>query len=123
MLTLRNMTWNMVWMSFEMLSIMPYRYNLENLGSGAHCAQEEAPLRGRDPAENTEYPASKVHGANMGPTWVLSAPDGLHVGPMNLALRVFQVIHYLLWRYRYLIWLNTGVSNVIYDIMISYRSN
>ena len=30
---------------------------------------------------------SKVHGANMGPTWVLSAPDGLHVGPMNLALR------------------------------------
>ena len=24
-------------------------------------------------------PDSKVHGANMGPTWVLSAPDGLHV--------------------------------------------
>ena len=23
----------------------------------------------------------------MGPTWVLSAPDGPHVGPMNLALR------------------------------------
>ena len=32
---------------------------------------------------------SKVHGANMGPTWVLSAPDGPHIGPipMNLALR------------------------------------
>ena len=30
---------------------------------------------------------SKVHGANMGLTWVLSAPDGLHVGPMNLAIR------------------------------------
>ena len=30
---------------------------------------------------------SKVHGANMGPTWVLSAPYGPHVGPMNLALR------------------------------------
>ena len=30
---------------------------------------------------------SKVHGANMGPTWVLSAPDGPHVGPMNLAVR------------------------------------
>ena len=26
--------------------------------------------------------------ANMGPTWVLSAPDGPHVGPMNLAVRV-----------------------------------
>ena len=25
--------------------------------------------------------------ANMGPTWVLSAPDGPHVGPMNLAIR------------------------------------
>ena len=30
---------------------------------------------------------SKVHGANMGPTLVLSAPDGPHVGPMNLAIR------------------------------------
>ena len=34
------------------------------------------------------YPDSKVHGANMGPTWVLLAPDGPHVGPMNLAIRV-----------------------------------
>ena len=34
------------------------------------------------------YPGSKVHGANMGPIWVLSAPDGPHVGPMNLAIRV-----------------------------------
>ena len=33
-------------------------------------------------------PDSKVHGANMGPTWVLSATDGPHVGPMNLAIRV-----------------------------------
>ena len=31
------------------------------------------------------YPDSKVHGANMGPALVLSAPDGPHVGPMNLA--------------------------------------
>ena len=36
---------------------------------------------------NTEPPDSKVHGTNMGPTWVLSAPDGPHVGPMNLAIR------------------------------------
>ena len=34
------------------------------------------------------YPDSKVHGANMGPTLVLSAPDGPHVGPMNIAIRV-----------------------------------
>ena len=32
-------------------------------------------------------PDSKVHGVNMGPNWVLSAPDGSHVGPMNLAIR------------------------------------
>ena len=29
---------------------------------------------------------SKVHGANMGPTWVLSAPDGPHVSPMNFVI-------------------------------------
>ena len=39
------------------------------------------------------YPDSKVHGANMGPTWVLSAPDGPHVGPMKLAIGV--VLYFL----------------------------
>ena len=33
---------------------------------------------------------SKVHGANTGPTWVLSAPCGPHVRPMNLAIRVYS---------------------------------
>ena len=33
------------------------------------------------------HPDSKVHGANKGPTWVLSSPDGPHGGPMNLAIR------------------------------------
>ena len=37
-------------------------------------------------------PDSKIHGANMGPTWVLSAPDGSHVGPMNLAVREYRRI-------------------------------
>ena len=31
-------------------------------------------------------PDSNIHGANMGPTWVLSAPDGPHDGPLNLAI-------------------------------------
>ena len=30
------------------------------------------------------YPESKVHGANTGPNWDLSAPEGPHVGPWNL---------------------------------------
>ena len=34
------------------------------------------------------FPDSKIPGANMGPIWVLSAPDGSHVGPRNLAIRV-----------------------------------
>ena len=47
-------------------------------------------------------PDSKVHGANMGPTWVLSAPDGPLVGPMNLAIR--DVINQpLKWRIRIII--------------------
>ena len=33
-------------------------------------------------------PDSKIHQANMGPTWVLSVPDGPYVGPMNLVIRV-----------------------------------
>ena len=31
-------------------------------------------------------PDSKVHGANMGPTWDLSALCEPHVGPMNFAI-------------------------------------
>ena len=44
-------------------------------------------------------PDSKVHGANTGPTWVLSAPDGPHVGPMNLAIRdnEFYVSQFTVW--------------------------
>ena len=34
---------------------------------------------------------SKVHGANMRPTWIQLAPDGPHVCPMNLAIRVSSV--------------------------------
>ena len=32
-------------------------------------------------------PDNKVPGANMGSTWALSAPDGPHAGPMNIAIR------------------------------------
>ena len=32
-------------------------------------------------------PASKVRGANTVPTWVLPAPGGPHIDPMNLAIR------------------------------------
>ena len=34
------------------------------------------------------FPDSKVHGAHMGPIWVLSAPNGPHGGPIKLAIWV-----------------------------------
>ena len=34
------------------------------------------------------------HGVNIGPIWVLSAPDGPHIGPMNIAIRVFYGTYY-----------------------------
>ena len=40
-------------------------------------------------------PDSKVHGTNIGLTWVMSAPDGPHVGPMKLAIR--NTIYYILY--------------------------
>ena len=39
----------------------------------------------------SNYPDSKVHVANVGPTWVLSGPDGPHVGPMNLAIMLVSL--------------------------------
>ena len=41
---------------------------------------------------NTD-PDSKVDGANVGPTWVLSAPGGPHVGPINLVIAGFIEIN------------------------------
>ena len=35
------------------------------------------------------FPENKVHEAYMGPTWGRQDPGGPHVGPMNLAIRVF----------------------------------
>ena len=38
--------------------------------------------------ENFIFPDNKVHVAHKGPTWVLSAPGGTHVGPINLVIKV-----------------------------------
>ena len=42
-------------------------------------------------------PDSKVHVANVGSTWVLSAPGGPHVGPMNIA--IWDVVYLLFCSY------------------------
>ena len=61
------------------------------------------------------YPDSKVHVANMRPTWVLSAPCGPHVGPINLAIRVWRprrdghhfvsnIFRWISWKFLHMIW-------------------
>ena len=35
---------------------------------------------------------SKVHVANMGPSWVLPAPAWPHVGPMKFVIRVTNIV-------------------------------
>ena len=55
---------------------------------------------------------SNIHGANMGPTWVLSAPGGSHVSPMNLAIGGIIIcdVHALLWYCKSSTWYLTSVS-------------
>ena len=60
------------------LNSIPHRYWEVSIGSG-NCLVMSA----NEPLPEP-IPDSKVHGANMGPTWVLSAPDGPHVGPHEL---------------------------------------
>ena len=56
-----------------------------------------------------EYlPGSKVHGINMGPTWVLSAPVGPHVGPMALAIRAGLLSYAPQWHCLWLVYFSTA---------------
>ena len=61
------------------------------------------------------YPLPYVHGASMGPTWVLSVPYGPHDGPMNLAIRVISYMslplsyHFLVELVAYPMWLETAI--------------
>ena len=58
----------------------------------------------------------------MGPTWVLSAPGGTHVGPMNLAIRVVQQPTMLnhaqfLWNAAVMKYKNHGPV----DVLVAYK--
>ena len=58
-----------------------------------HSRYETIILWHRKPYDMYTHPDSKFHGANMGPSWVLSARDGAHVGPMNLVIRACMNQH------------------------------
>ena len=40
---------------------------------------------------NNAYPDSKVHGANMGPSWDRQDPGGPHDGPIKFVIWINQV--------------------------------
>ena len=64
-------------------------------------------------------PDSKVHGANMGLTWVLSATGGPHVGPMNLAIR--DIMYQILCKHSQLVMFCYGL--VLVDLIHIPRAN
>ena len=55
-------------------------------------------------------PDSKVHVAYMGPTWVLSAPGGPHVGSMNQVIRDGSIV----WDGM----LNLGMCVITFSVLI-----
>ena len=63
--------------------ISHYQSNIGHAISPRYTLKNGAPL----PHKCLSDPDTKVHGTNMGPTWVLSAPDGPHVGPIDLAIK------------------------------------
>ena len=87
--TAPNLYLNQCWPIInEVLLLSPYINFTEN----AHlypwyvCENYKFKITATSPRSLWINPDSKVHGANMGLTWVLSAPDGPHVGPMNLVI-------------------------------------
>ena len=67
--------------------------------------RRNSPVADRTTSTINHFPDRKVHGAIMGLIWVLSAPDGPHVGPMNLDV---SVVYGKLWR---ILWSQTGSCN------------
>ena len=59
-----------------------------NLGIPGNLISARLALTTLIPIISEHYGDSKGKGANMGPTWVLTAPDGPHVGHLKLAIRV-----------------------------------
>ena len=82
---------------------------------------------------------SKVHGANKGPTWVLSASDGPHVGLMNLGIRAPKPTVYTIvmcmcisvcMQYEVSVW-NPSVTHILfahnlflaYSLVLNFQTN
>ena len=73
-------------------------------------------------------PDNKVHGTNMGPTWVLSASGGPHAGPINLVIRdalfgrnMSSIHHSFLFSFGRILWYFH--ENTLTDVWLSIRYN
>ena len=60
---------------------------------------------------------SKVHGANMGPTWVLSAPDGPMLAPWTLLSGMSSIHLFVAFLARLL---HQAAYEIIYKIISAY---
>ena len=78
---------------FQMKFLASHTILLWKFDTLTHWSQGDVALISKEQFSN--FPNSKVHGGNIGPTWVLSAPDGPHVGPMVLAIRFISQIDIL----------------------------
>ena len=72
------------------------------------AAQMYGPSPWKQTTLQCSVPDNKVHGANMWPTRVLSAPDGPHVGPMSLVSGVIS-----LWLSSYTEWALAMISRIL----------
>ena len=60
---------------------------IANEGSIKYCGKKDRYWIITKHHEARNVPDSKVHMANMGPTWGRQDPGGFHVGPINLAIK------------------------------------
>ena len=75
------------WPTLGMYALCKFLFICRTWNFVVSVARRVSLLSTSRPLTLPKIPESKVHGANVGPTWALSAPDGPHVGPLNLAIR------------------------------------
>ena len=79
--------WKQISVKFES-ELLPFSFKRIHLNM-SFATMADNLSRGR--GVKKKAPDSKIHWDTMGPTWVLSAPDGLHAAPMNLVIREYVI--------------------------------
>ena len=69
----------------QVLGQFKWTYRVEYMYAPRLLTQWAFGTHHKRPSGMKTFPDSKVHGANMGPTWGRQDPGGPHVGPINFA--------------------------------------